>query len=257
MDLSVFFVKVCLILFAIVFITTLPSGDENDFSVISVSMTIIALVIGFTILLSGCSSKKNKTPTEQDYKQEAQKYYDKAMHDVHKGSCITATEKFEKVSEIYPYSDLAKRSSIMQIYCEYIQKNYESAASLADLHEKFYPYDELGDYPAYIKSLALFNLIKNHRRDIKMIENAETAMLFLLNNYQYSPYKKTMQTKIIEIKKLKYNNDLFIANFYFKTNRNLAAFKRVLSIKNEYQNYAFYNEKQIEAMYNAAFAKIL
>ena len=124
----------------------------------------------------------------------------------------------------------------MQIYCEFLQKNYESAASLADLHEKFYPYDENGDYANYMKSLSLFKLMRGYKRDIAAIEDAELAINVLKENYPSSKYNNILESKMLEIQKLKYLNELEIATFYFKTHKFLSALKQVILINNQYKS---------------------
>jgi outer membrane protein assembly factor BamD len=232
---------------------TFNSGSHNDFSWFTVTVTtvVIAVVIFFLV---GC---KKKTKQELDYKTQAEKTFNQAMKDVYNGSCGSAFKKFEKVSEIYPYSELSKKSSIMQIYCEFLQKNYESAASLADLHEKFYPYDENGDYANYIKSLSLFKLMRGYKRDIAAIEDAELAINILKENYPSSKYNNILESKMLEIQKLKYLNELEIATFYFKTHKFLSALKQVILLNNQYKSYSFYNSTLIKKLNNEIQSKII
>ena len=55
---------------------------------------------------------------------------------------------------------------------------------------------------------------------------------------------------MVEVQKLKYQNDLEIAKFYIKTNRKIAAFKRLILIKQSYGDFSFYSEKNIDKLYD-------
>ena len=238
--------------FGSIMVVALASGS-GDHAVIPMIVAVVAIGFGLFVLL-GCSKKKQDN--DIDYKKQAQDKYTAGLKDVYKGSCITASDKFEKVSEIYPYSDLAKKSSIMQIYCEYIQQNYESAASLADLHEKFYPYDEYGDYVSYIRSLAFLNLVRGFKRDIRAIEDTENAINYLTNTYPTSNYKILIANQLLDIQKLKYLNDLEIAMFYINGNHFISAFKRLLEIKYKYSKFSFYESQKIDALYEKSFQNL-
>ena len=114
---NVIFNSLIIVLPLFVVLLMATRGDNNYIFQMIVLIISVGLAVYF---LSGCKGKKNfpqPEKTDEEYRKEAQQLFDQGMRLAAKRSCVTAIEKFERASEVYSYSDIAKKSSIMEMYC--------------------------------------------------------------------------------------------------------------------------------------------
>ncbi len=244
-----------LIVMGIVLIIPFIFTSFGEFPMLNVFFIITVFVSIFWFLLSSCSKKPKIN--EDDYKAKATELYEKGLNDVYHGSCSTAFDNFEKASEIYPYSEIAKRSLVMEIYCNYNLKNYEQAVSLSEIYYKFYPYEADIGYVMFIRAMSLKNTIFSTKRDPSVLHLTRDNIVYHLQNFKNSKYANLLQQDFLKIEQMIYTSELDVATYYLNTNNIIAAAKRLAFIENNFAKYSFYNQTKVLQMKNAIHKKLM
>ena len=92
-------------------------------------------------LLFGCSNTANVGSDEiENY--SAKQIYDRAEYEMARSKPIDAIAFFSDVERLYPYSEWAKRSVIMQAFANHKAKQYKEARDAAERYIEYYPADE-------------------------------------------------------------------------------------------------------------------
>ena len=120
----------------------------------------------FAIALSGCSQKnKVERGTVEFENFTAEQIFERGEYDLSRNNADLAASVFAEVERLYPYSELAKRSVIMQAYAYHRDKDYENSRAAAQRFIDFYPTDSDAAYAQYLLALSYYDQIDEVGRD--------------------------------------------------------------------------------------------
>ncbi len=241
-------------IFGIIVAVPFIFSSFGDFPMLNVLFIVAVFGFGFWFLLSGCSQKQT---TDADYKTQATKLYENGLKDTYSGSCMTAIDYFERASETYPYSDIAKKSLVMEIYCNYSLKNYEDVVSLSELYYKFYPFEQDISYVMFIRAMSLTKTIIGSKRDASAMKLTKDNIVYHLQNFKNSKYNGVLQKEFLKTEKLIYDSELSVAQYYLNANNLIAAAKRLAYLEANFAQYAFYDSSKILKMRNIIYKKLI
>lgn len=107
----------------------------------------------------------------------------------------TAGRYFAEVERLYPYSEWAKRSVVMQAFAEHKRKNYEEARAAAQRYLDLYPGDEDAAWAQYLLAISYYDQIDEVGRDQGLTFQALQALRVVIEQYPDSEYAKSAMLK--------------------------------------------------------------
>jgi len=174
------------------------------------SPIFLLLILQFFTACSEAPTKQATTEAEAIY-NEAKKLVDSSRY-------IMATEKLNLLRSKYPYSFYATHAELLAADILFLQDNYIEAAAAYILFRDFHPKHEKLPYVIWKIAESYYNqLPSTFDRDLSTGDEAIKYYEEILDKYAQTEYSKGSSEKIDKIKKMKKEKDLYIADFYFKT----------------------------------------
>lgn len=191
----------------------------------------IVLLVSTLAACGGRSSDQldleNLTP-EQIYKQgEVQLETSRRPAD--------AIKYFQEIERLYPYSEWAKRSVIMQAYSQHKAKEYEESRSTAQRFLDTYPGDEDAPYAAYLMALSYYDQIDDVGRDQGVTFQALQSLRGVIEQYPDSDYARSAMLKFELAFDHLAGKEMEIGRYYLKRGNNTAAINRFRTVVQDYQ----------------------
>lgn len=181
------------------------------------------LVVCF--VLASCASQKPEGKTE------AEVLYKEAKQSIEDGRFILATEKLNQLKKRYPYSFYATPAELLEADILFKQENFVEAAAAYMLFRDFHPKHEKLSFVIYRIAESYYKQVPDtFDRDLQGAQEAIKYYDELLRNYPGTEYVKDANVKIEYCKKMLRSKEQYIADFYFKTDKFLAARWRYLDI---------------------------
>jgi outer membrane protein assembly factor BamD len=175
---------------------------------------MMKLLISFLVvfILYGCSSDKPQGRTEAEILfKEAQELMQAERY-------ILAIEKLNVIKTQHPYSFYATPAELMQADILFLQENYIEAAAAYLLFRDFHPRHEKIAYVIFRIGESFYKQIpETIDRDLSSALEAIKYFEEVVQKYAETSYKSDAQKLIKKAKKMLRQKDLYIADFYFKT----------------------------------------
>ncbi len=170
------------------------------------------LVLVLLVVLTSCATKRPEGATE------AEVLYKEAKDLFSKSRFIQTTEKLNQIRSQYPYSYYATYAELMQADVLFAQENYPEAASAYILFKDFHPkYNDIGYVLFRISESFYQQLPSTFDRDLSAGIEAIKYYNELLQNYPNTDYVKDAREKIKKIEDMLSKKEIYIADFYFRT----------------------------------------
>ncbi|MCV6824746.1 MULTISPECIES: outer membrane protein assembly factor BamD [Halocynthiibacter] len=147
-----------------------------------------ALFAGLTVLVA-CADKGTENVNLEAY--SAQDIYKRAEYDLAQGDVADAARLFGEVERLYPYSDWARRSLIMQAFSYHQDQDYENSRIAAQRYIDFYPAEEDAAYAQYLLALSYYDQIDEVGRDQGLTFQALQALRVVIERYPDSEYARS------------------------------------------------------------------
>jgi len=197
--------------------------------------TIIAF--GYLINCSANSSKdklfdQNEFSTPEIQFTEAMLFFDNQQYEI-------ATDKFKNIERIYPLSNEAIQSQIMQGFINYIILDYDTAILQFSRIINKYPSLKNLDYVYYMKALCFYEQVSHEGLDGKFNDLALENLDQVIQRFPNSKYAKDSFQKKILVKSNIAAKHMSIARFYQKEKKYTAALNRYKVVINSYQETKF------------------
>ena len=189
-------------------------------------------------LLFGCSNTANVGSDEiENY--SAKQIYDRAEYEMARSKPIDAIAFFSDVERLYPYSEWAKRSVIMQAFANHKAKQYKEARDAAERYIEYYPADEDSAYAQYIIALSYYDQIEDIGRDQEVTAKALQAFKKLIKNYPDSEYVKPAELKFDLAFDHLAGKEMEVGRYYLKRQQFPAAINRFRTVVEDYQTSSY------------------
>lgn len=177
--------------------------------------------------MTSCAVNRPKGGTE------AEVLFKEAQRLVESERYIMALEKLNTIKSQYPYSYYATSAELMQADILYKQENFEEAAAAYLLFKDFHPKHPKMDYVTFKIAESYYKQKPStFDRDLTTARQAIKYFNELRSLYPKSDYLKDAKVKVDECYKMLKDKELYIANFYFKTEDYLSAefrYKKILT----------------------------
>jgi outer membrane protein assembly factor BamD len=147
-----------------------------------------------------------------------------------------ALEKFQFLQKHHPFSFYSKNAMLMEIFLNFILRDYEKVEQVAIAFINLHPLDSSVPYALYIKALSDYVILKDADRMSNIIASAQKQFQYIADRYPNSEYAKDSIEKQKQLQRLIEVNDFKMAEFYFQRKNYIAAIKRYNRILKEYNN---------------------
>ena len=198
-----------------------------------IGITLIALG-----LLVGCSNTA-EVGSDEIENYSAKQIFDRAEFELARSKPMDALAFFSDVERLYPYSEWAKRSVIMQAFANHKAKQYEEARDAAERYIEYYPSDEDSAYAQYIIALSYYDQIEDVGRDQQVTAKALEAFKTLMVNYPNSEYVKAAELKFDLAFDHLAGKEMEVGRYYLKRQQFPAAINRFRIVVEEYQTSSY------------------
>ena len=192
------------------------------------------------VYLINCSGDINKdklsdqiefSPPEIQFTQ-AMLFFDNQQYE-------QATNEFNNIERIYPLSNEAIQSQIMQGFINYILLDYDTAIFQFSRIINKYPSLKNIDYVYYMKALCFYEQISHEDLDGRFNELALENLNQVIQRFPNSKYAKDSFQKKILVKSNIAAKHMSIARFYQKEKKYTAALNRYKVVINSFQETKF------------------
>ena len=177
------------------------------------------------------SSKDEFNPPEIQYTQ-AMLMFDNQQYEL-------AANKFKNIERIYPLSNEAIQSQIMQGFINYILLDYDTAIFQFNRIINKYPSLKNIDYVYYMKALSFYEQISHEGLDGKYNDLALENLDQVIQRFPNSKYAKDSFQKKILVKSNIAAKHMSIARFYQKNKKYTAALNRYKIVITSFQETKF------------------
>jgi outer membrane protein assembly factor BamD len=147
----------------------------------------------------------------------------------------TAARYFAEVERLYPYSEWAKRSVVMQAFAEHKRKNYEEARAAAQRYLDLYPGDEDAAWAQYLLAISYYDQIDEVGRDQGLTFQALQALRVVIEQYPDSEYAKSAMLKFDLAFDHLAAKEMEIGRYYLRQGQYAAAINRFRVVVENFQ----------------------
>ncbi|MCE2521763.1 MAG: outer membrane protein assembly factor BamD [Rhodobacteraceae bacterium] len=212
----------------------------------SITVRLLLAFLAFPILFSGCSTSDEpgieSLSPEQIYRQ--------AEGHLNSNDLLEAAELFEEIERLYPYSEWAKRGTIMAAYSYGKDQDFEKSRAAAERFLTSYPGDEEAAYAQYLIAMSYFELFDRRGRDRGNSRRALQEFRSVVEDYGDSDYASSARLKLDLVLDHLAAKEMEVGRYYLKRRNFTAALNRFRAVVSEYGTTSFVPEalhRQVEA----------
>lgn len=162
-------------------------------------------------LLSGCGS------LETTNQESPEKLTNEALEAFRYGDYHEALELFTEIKEKFPFSRFSLLAELKSADANFYLKNYAEARALYEEFEEKHPTNEAIPYVLFQIARCHYTRIDAVDRDTSGAKDAINTLNRLLKAYPNSPYTAQAKVMIADARSFLARHELFVANFYIRT----------------------------------------
>ncbi len=200
------------------------NSSKRNLSILGIFMLLL--------LVSSCSSNE-EMPDERLVEKEL---YDQAQTRLKNGSFSTAILSLEALESRFPFGRYAEQAQAELIYAYYMNSQFEASQSAAERFINLHPRHSHTGYAFYMKGLAAFTddsgLFSRYfqsdlaKREVVMAQTSFGELSEFISRYPESKYVPHAKQRMIYLRNLLAEHEIYVADFYMKRGAYLAAIGR-------------------------------
>tara|TARA_Y100000389_G_scaffold87688_1_gene84210 strand:- start:2718 stop:3542 length:825 start_codon:yes stop_codon:yes gene_type:complete len=199
------------------------------------------LILIFIFLLSSCSNK-DKPIYEPSAKVEGYTVYKEGMDAFEKNDFFFASKKFDQAELNFSSVDLAAKSALMSSFSLYAINFYDEAIDNLERFIIKYPADKNIIYANYLICIIYFEQITDEKKDLAPLIKAKDKISFFMKKFPNTEYAFDLNFKKDLIENQLAAKEIYVANYYIKTQKWASAIKRLKNILKKYDKTIFIEE---------------
>ena len=195
------------------------------------NISLLSIFI-LSIIISSCSSN-DEIPDERLLEKEL---YDQAQFRLKDGSYSMAIRSLEALESRFPFGRYAEQAQAELIYAYYMNSQFEASQSAAERFINLHPRHTHSGYAYYMKGLASFTddsgLFSRYfqsdlaKREVVMAQQSFDELSDFIARYPDSKYVPHAKQRMIYLRNLLAQHEVYVADFYMKRGAYLAAIGR-------------------------------
>ncbi len=212
---------------------SLPQEDDA----VPIMFRFLSLLLS-ALLLASCSGgglfggdkEEKKAPDPA-----AEQLYSEGMDYLNGQRYKKATETFQEIERLYPYSKWATRGQVMTAYAFFKEEEYDDAIGVVDQYVKLNPANKDTPYMFYLKALCYYDRISDIRRDQKITEEALNALNEVARRFPDSEFASDATLKVDLVQDHLAGKEMEIGRFYLKRKNYVGAINRFRKVVDQHQ----------------------
>jgi outer membrane protein assembly factor BamD len=197
-----------------------------------ISAFLLAPVLALAV--AGCFGRGEKSEAEVQV-APPDLLYNEALAHLQAGDAGKAAEKFEEIDQQHPYSEYARRSTLMAAFVHFRRGEYQDAVNDAQRYVTLFPASPDAAYAQYIVGESYFRQIPDVTRDQDLSRKAMDAMGEVVRKYPESEYAADARRKIDVARDQIAGKEMQIGRYYMERREYLAGVNRFKTVVEEYQ----------------------
>ena len=186
-----------------------------------------------SLALVACQS--NDRQQELAYvERPVEQLYARATEELDKRDFDEAILLFNEVERQHPYSEWARRSSLMTAFASYESRKYDEAISTAQRYLSLNPAGQGAPYAYYLIAVSYFDQIMDVGRDQKTTELARNALNDVIRRYPETDYARDAGVKMDMVSDQLAGKEMEIGRWYLRRNQHLSAVNRFRTVVTDY-----------------------
>ncbi len=165
----------------------------------------------------------------------AEELYRQGEFTLEEGSETDAAALFSEVERLYPYSEWARRSLVMQAYAYHQDRDYESARGAAQRFLDIYPADDDAAWAQYLLALSYYDQIDDVGRDQGLTFQALQSLREVIETYPDSDYARSAILKFDLAFDHLAGKEMEIGRYYLKRGHFVASINRFRVVVENFQ----------------------
>tara|TARA_B100002052_G_scaffold67426_1_gene60765 strand:+ start:553 stop:1428 length:876 start_codon:yes stop_codon:yes gene_type:complete len=204
---------------------------HNYFNTSKRNLSLLSIFI-LSIVISSCSSNE-EMPDERLLEKEL---YDQAQLRLKNENFSTAIRSLEALESRFPFGRYAEQAQAELIYAYYMNSQFEASQSAAERFINLHPRHTHSGYAYYMKGLASFTddsgLFSRYfqsdlaKREVVMAQQSFDELSDFIARYPDSKYVPHAKQRMIYLRNLLAQHEVYVADFYMKRGAYLAAIGR-------------------------------
>ncbi|EPX82204.1 outer membrane protein assembly factor BamD [Salipiger mucosus] len=199
---------------------------------------VIGMALSGLVALAACGAQEREGfgPTGAPLETyTAQQIFERGEYELDQSDNEQAAYYFGEVERLYPYSEWAKRSLIMQAYAHHLDKDYENSRASAQRYIDFYPTDDDAAYAQYLLALSYYDQIEEVGRDQGLTFQALQALRTVIERYPESEYARSSILKFDLAFDHLAGKEMEVGRYYLKRQHYGAAINRFRVVVEDFQ----------------------
>lgn len=190
-------------------------------------------VAAASVLATGCQS--NKAKQERAYvERPVEVLYNSAAKQLDRRAYPEAIQLFNEVERQHPYSEWARRSTLMSAFAAYQSRRYDEAISTAQRYISLNPGSEDAAYAYHLVATSYFEQIVDVGRDQRTTEQAKASLGELLRRFPTTEYAKDAQLKMDMVDDQLAGKEMEVGRWYLRRQEHLPAINRFKKVVTDF-----------------------
>jgi outer membrane protein assembly factor BamD len=213
---------------------------RSGFDRLARPLRLAASLVVLAIPLSGCGTGSlwDKFMAKDDtfVDEPAEKLYNEGLFLMNdKKDMKAASKKFEEVDRQHPYSDWARKSTLMSAYAFYNAGDYDSCIGAATRYVTLHPGSPDAAYAQYLIAASHYDQIPDTSRDQGRTEKAIAALEEVIRKYPTSEYAVSAKAKLEGARDQLAGREMNVGRYYMQKRDFAAAINRFKIVVTQYQ----------------------
>lgn len=204
-------------------------------------MGAVVLVVAAGLALGGCSTVSNWWSGDEFEDDEIvnaappDQLFNEGLAELNTGSRRAAADKFDELDKLHPYSDYARRGTLLSAYAYFEAGDYDNAISSARRFATLNPASPDTAYAQFLIGESYFRQMTTVDRDQDAAERTAKAMTDLLQRFPDSEYAATARQRLEVAEDQLAGHEMEIGRYYQDRAQYLAAINRYRVVVSKYQ----------------------
>ena len=197
---------------------------------------IVPGIAAMTAIVAVSACQSNNRSQERAYvERPVEQLYAAAAEELDQNDYVTAIQLFNEVERQHPYSDWARRASLMSAFASYESGKFTDSISTAQRYVSLHPGSEDAPYAYYLIALSYFDQIMDVGRDQKITEDAKVALQDIIRRFPESEYAKDAALKMDMVNDQLAGKEMTIGRWYLRRGQPLPAINRFRTVVETYE----------------------
>lgn len=185
------------------------------------------------LVITACQSS-NRRQELAYVERPVEQLYTRATEELDKRDYDQAILLFNEVERQHPYSEWARRSSLMSAFAAYESRKYDEAVITAQRYLSLNPAGQGAAYAYYLIAVSHFDQIMDVGRDQKTTELARNALVDVVRRYPETDYARDATVKLDMVSDQLAGKEMEIGRWYLRRNQHLSAVNRFRTVVSDY-----------------------